>query len=51
MTDAVTQAPLARLFAGIQVDLAVMGTDTLLHRVSYSITLVGQIVFAAVVVT
>ena len=51
MTDAVTQAPLAGLFAGIQVDLAVMGKDTLLHRVSYSITLVGRIVFAAVIVT
>lgn len=51
MTDAVTQAPLGSLFAGIQVDIAIMGKDALLHRVSYGITLVGRIVYAAVIVT
>ena len=50
-TDAFTNAPLDRLFAGIQVDLAVRDSDAWIHRVSYNITLLGKIVFGPIVIT
>lgn len=49
-TDAFTSAPLTRLFAGIQVDVAVRDTDAWLYRVSYNITLLGKIVFGQVII-
>lgn len=42
--------PLDRLFSGIQVDVAVRDTDAWLHRVSYSIVLLGKIRFAPVII-
>lgn len=43
-------APLARLFDGIQVDVAVRDIDAWLHRVNYSIVLLGKIRFAPVII-
>lgn len=43
-------AALDRLFSGIQVDVAVRDTDAWLHRVSYSIVLLGKIRFTPVII-
>ncbi|HET9312910.1 MAG TPA: peptidoglycan DD-metalloendopeptidase family protein [Nitrospira sp.] len=50
-TDAFTNAPLNNLFSGIQVDVAVRDTDAWLYRLSYKITLLGKIVFRAIIIT
>ena len=50
-TDAHTNAPLTKLFAGIQVDVAVRDSDAILHRISYNMTLVGRVVFGHVVIS
>jgi hypothetical protein len=42
--------PLSRLFSGIQVDIAVRDIDAWLHRVSYSVMLLGKIRFAPIVI-
>lgn len=49
LTDAFTHAALPRVFAGIEVDIAVRGT--LIQRVNYQIALLGKIVFAEVIIT
>ena len=48
--DAVTNQAFNRLFAGIQVDLAVRDTDAWIHRVGYSITLLGRIIYVPIIV-
>ncbi|MEN1956583.1 hypothetical protein [Luteimonas changyuni] len=42
--------PLDRLFSGIQVDVAVRDTDAWLHRVSYSVVLLGKVRFSPVII-
>lgn len=49
VTDVITNQPLDRIFTGIQVDVAVRDSDAILHRVSYNICLLGQIVFAPII--
>jgi hypothetical protein len=49
--DAFSSATLSNLFTGIRVDLAVRDSDAWIHRVSYSITLLGKIVFSPVQIT
>jgi tetratricopeptide (TPR) repeat protein len=49
-THAVTDAPVDRLFEGIQVDVAVRDTDAYIFRLGYSITLLGRIVPTKVVI-
>jgi hypothetical protein len=49
--DAFSSAMLSNLFTGIRVDLAVRDSDAWIHRVSYSITLLGKIVFSPVQIT
>ena len=44
-TDVVTNAPLDKLFNGIQVDVAVSDIDAIFYRISYHITLIGKIRF------
>ena len=51
MTDAFTSAPLPNLFNGIDAELASWRGKMDIHRVNYQITLIGRIVFAAVVIT
>jgi hypothetical protein len=41
---------LDRLFSGIQVDVAVRDTDAWLHRVSYSVVLLGRVRFAPILI-
>jgi hypothetical protein len=43
--DAITNAAINKTFAGIQVDVAVSGTDGQLYRLSYNINLIGRIRF------
>ena len=43
--DVISGAQAGRLFNGIQVDTAVRDTDAFLHRISYHISLIGQIRF------
>ena len=50
-SDVVNNTPLARLFNGIQVDAAVRDTDAFMHRLSYHISLVGQVKFGAIIIT
>ena len=49
--DAFTSAPLHPLFAGIEADLAERTVGGIIHGVSYQVTLVGEIRFAAVIIT
>ena len=42
------QLQMDRIFTGIQVDVAVRDSDAFLYRVSYNITLLGQIVFSKI---
>ena len=49
--NAHTNAPLTKLFSGIQVDVAVRDSDAIIHRLSYNITLVGKVVFGHLVIT
>jgi hypothetical protein len=49
--NALTNAPLGNVFAGVQVDVGVRDTDAWLHRVSYHVTAVGRIVFGQVMIT
>lgn len=51
VTDAVSNQPRDRIFSGIQVDVAVRDSDAVLDRVSYNMCLLGQIVFASIVIT
>ena len=51
MTDAFTSAPLPDLFNGIDAELASWRGKMDIHRVNYQVTLIGRIVFAAVVIT
>jgi hypothetical protein len=51
MTDAFTSAPLPRLFAGIEADLALRFVQGRIHRVNYHVTLVGKIRFAAIIIS
>lgn len=44
--NAFTGASIPRFFLGIQANLAALNKDTVIHRVSYHMTLVGKIVFA-----
>ncbi len=44
-TDVVTNAPINRIFSGIQVDVAVSDIDAYFYRISYHITLIGKIRF------
>lgn len=44
-TNALTNQPVAQLFSGINVDVAVRDHDAWLYRLSYNITLIGRIVF------
>lgn len=46
VTDAFSNQPRGRIFNGIQVDVAVRDSDAILHRVSYNVSLLGEIVFA-----
>jgi hypothetical protein len=41
---------IGNLFSGVLVDVAVRDTDAVLHRVSYSVTLVGKIVFGPIII-
>lgn len=50
-TDAFTSAPLTKLFAGIEVDLAVRAYLVRMNRLNYHVTLLGKIAFAAVMIT
>lgn len=49
--EAITSAPLHPVFAGIEADLAERTHGGIIHRVNYHITLVGQVRFAAVIIT
>ena len=49
-TDIFTNAPVNNLFSGIQADVAVRDIDAIIHRLSYHITLLGQIVFVPLVI-
>ena len=51
MIEAVTQAPLARIFAGIQADIAVREKDAWIQRLNFQVSLIGTIAFAAVIIT
>ena len=44
-TDALSHQPVANLFNGINVDVAVRDTDAWIYKVGYNITLLGKIVF------
>lgn len=44
-TDGVTGQTLPRIFRGLNVDLAVRNRGAVIHRVGYSVTLIGRIVF------
>jgi hypothetical protein len=43
--DIMTNAAINKIFAGLQVDVAVSGTDGQLYRLSYNINLIGRIRF------
>jgi hypothetical protein len=47
ITDAITAETHNNIFDGLQVDVAVSDVDGKLHRLSYSITLIGRIQFGA----
>ncbi len=49
--DAITNQPFDRLFAGIQVNIAVRDTDAWIYRLAYNIALVGRIVYVPIVIT
>jgi hypothetical protein len=49
--DALSNAALDNLFAGIQVDVAVRDSDAWIYRLSYNITLLGKIVFRPLLLT
>lgn len=51
VTDAFSNQPRDRIFSGIQVDVAVRDSDAILHRVSYNISLLGEIVFSPIIIT
>jgi hypothetical protein len=51
VTDAFSNQSRDRIFTGIQVDVAVRDSDAILHRVSYNISLLGQVVFALIIIT
>jgi hypothetical protein len=51
LTDAFTQAPLPRIFTGVDADLAAWRGHNLIHRVNYHVTLLGRVRFAAVIIT
>jgi hypothetical protein len=44
-TDIVSQQPVANLFSGINVDVAVRDSDAWIFRIGYHISLLGKIVF------
>jgi len=50
-TDAFTSAPLPNLFAGVEADLAIRAYLVRMQRLNYQITMIGKIVFAAVIIT
>lgn len=50
-TDAHTNMPLTKLFAGIQADVAVRNAGAIIHRLGYNITLVGKVVFGQLVIS
>lgn len=43
--DTMTNAVINKIFSGLQVDIAVSGTDGQLYRLSYNINLIGRIRF------
>ena len=43
--DALSNAKLTRLFRGIELDVGVRDKEAIVHRVSYTITLLGKIAF------
>ena len=47
--DLITNQPVSNLFTGITVDVAVRDSDAYLLRLGYNITLLGRIVFPAVI--
>jgi hypothetical protein len=46
-TDVLTNRPVNNIFSGINADLAVREKDAWLHRLGYSVALLGKIVFVA----
>jgi hypothetical protein len=48
--DAFSNAPLDRLFNGIQADVAVRDSDAWIYRLSYHMTLLGKIVFSHIII-
>jgi len=46
-TNAFSHLPVGNLWTGLQVDVAVRDTDAILHRVGYSIALLGKIIFVS----
>ncbi|HEY3178136.1 MAG TPA: M23 family metallopeptidase [Casimicrobiaceae bacterium] len=49
--DAMTNQLFNRLFAGIQVDIAVRDTDAWIFRLGYNIALLGRIVYVPIIIT
>jgi hypothetical protein len=47
--DLLTNQPVANIFSGIRVDVAVRDSDAQILRIGYHITLVGRIVFPAII--
>jgi len=50
-TDAITGQPFNRLFAGIQVNIAVRDTDAWIFRLGYNIALLGRIIYVPLIIT
>jgi hypothetical protein len=50
-TDIRSNQPVTKIFSGIKVDVAVRDNDAWIFRISYTITLLGKIVFPKVVIT
>jgi hypothetical protein len=46
--DVLTNQPVANIFTGINVDVAIRDTDAWIYRIGYNITLVGKIAFTKV---
>lgn len=44
-TESFSNQPVDHLFTGLQVDIAVLATDTSPYRIGYTMTLLGKIVF------
>ena len=49
--DAITNQPFNRLFSGIQADIAVRDTDAWIFRLSYTIALLGKIIYVPIIIT